>query len=326
MDAVEDDRDDDVVARERRADDARVAVQERAHRVEEMRDAARAAVERRVRLRGGRVGVAERDGDAALEQPVDQRRPRPASSGASVISRTGPASSRRSSSAEVGVAPRRGLVRARAGSARGTAPRGARRGCAGASRRRPAPRASAASSCSSGRRDQRRQVRGDARLEQRLAGAPVAVRVGVEEVDAAEAVHLQVDEAGHGDARGRRRLRARQRDDAAVARPRRRPGRARPSTSAASTPSLIGHLAHRASLEVVRASGQYQFRSRIGLVSGRSWSIPSAPQWRRSALEQVTQGLRRRRRRSTTSRSRSPTASSSCSSARPAAASRRSCG
>ena len=62
---------------------------------------------------------------------------------------------------------------------------------------------SAATSRSSGARDQRRQVRGDAGLEQRLAGAGVAVRVGVEEVDAAEAVHLEVDEAGRGDARGR---------------------------------------------------------------------------------------------------------------------------
>ena len=46
-------------------------------------------------------------------------------------------------------------------------------------------------------RDQRRQIGGDAALEQRGAGAPVAVGVGVEEVDAAEAVHLQVDEAGN---------------------------------------------------------------------------------------------------------------------------------
>src|SRR5262245_13701152 len=47
--------------------------------------------------------------------------------------------------------------------------------------------------------DQRRQVRSDAGLEQRLAGALVARRVGVEEVDAAEAVHLEVDEPGAGD-------------------------------------------------------------------------------------------------------------------------------
>src|SRR6185503_10029726 len=51
-----------------------------------------------------------------------------------------------------------------------------------------------------GRRDEGRQVRGDARLEQRLAATGVAVGVGAHEVDAAEAVHLEVDEAGDGDA------------------------------------------------------------------------------------------------------------------------------
>ena len=51
-----------------------------------------------------------------------------------------------------------------------------------------------------GRGDERGEVGGHARLEQRLAGAPVAVGVGVEEVDAAEAVDLEVDEARHGEA------------------------------------------------------------------------------------------------------------------------------
>ena len=50
-----------------------------------------------------------------------------------------------------------------------------------------------------GRGDQGRLERGHAGLEQRLAGAAVAGRVGASEVDAAEAVHLQVDEAGRGD-------------------------------------------------------------------------------------------------------------------------------
>ena len=61
-----------------------------------------------------------------------------------------------------------------------------------------------------GRGDQRRLEGGDAVLEQRLAGAPVPGRVGAREVDAAEAVHLQVDEA-------------RDRDPAAAAAVRRRP-------------------------------------------------------------------------------------------------------
>ena len=77
-----------------------------------------------------------------------------------------------------------------------------------------------------GRGDQGGQVGGDAGLEQRLAGARVAVGVRVEEVDAAEAVHLEVDEAGRGDARGRSRTGGRRRRSGRR-RPRRRRGRAR---------------------------------------------------------------------------------------------------
>src|SRR5437763_595814 len=55
------------------------------------------------------------------------------------------------------------------------------------------------------RRDQGGQVAGDAGLEQHLAGAAIALRVRFEEVDAAEAVDLQVDEAGHGEAAAVRR-------------------------------------------------------------------------------------------------------------------------
>src|SRR6476646_9922146 len=50
-----------------------------------------------------------------------------------------------------------------------------------------------------GARDQRRQKGGHARLEQGLAGDAVVGAARVEEVDAAEAVHLQVDEPGDGD-------------------------------------------------------------------------------------------------------------------------------
>ena len=69
---VEDHLDDHVVARERRAGDARVAVAERPHRVEEVRDRADAAIERRRSLLRGRVGVTARDDDAALVQQVDE--------------------------------------------------------------------------------------------------------------------------------------------------------------------------------------------------------------------------------------------------------------
>src|SRR5439155_12668339 len=50
-----------------------------------------------------------------------------------------------------------------------------------------------------GRRDERREVGGDAGLKQRVAGTPVAVRIGFEKVYAAEAVHLEIDEARRGD-------------------------------------------------------------------------------------------------------------------------------
>ena len=191
-------------------------------------------VERGVRLRGGRVGVAERDDDAALEQHGRSARRRPASSGASVISRTGPASSSRSSSAQVGVAARRRLVRAEPVRREERALRGACRGSAagGVVDRHLAHRGEHLLLRA---RDQRREVRGHAGLEQRVAGAAVAGGVGVEEVDAAEAVHLQVDEARDGEARGRACRRGR----SAATRPSTTstsPGTSTPSTSAASTP------------------------------------------------------------------------------------------
>ena len=49
------------------------------------------------------------------------------------------------------------------------------------------------------RGDERRQVGGDAGLEQRLGRARVAVSIGAHEVDAREAVDLEVDEAGRRD-------------------------------------------------------------------------------------------------------------------------------
>ncbi len=58
VDAVDDRLDDDVRADERRADDPGVAVGERPHRVEDVRDGADATVERGVRLGGRRVACA----------------------------------------------------------------------------------------------------------------------------------------------------------------------------------------------------------------------------------------------------------------------------
>ena len=119
-------------------------------------------------------------------------------------------------------------------------------------------------------RDQRRQVRGHAGLEQRLARAAVAVRVRVEEVDAAEAVHLQVDEARDGDAVP---VAAREAD------------RGDPSVEHLDVPSdeqavderCCDSELHACSLEVVLSSGQYQFGKfpREWACVRASWSIPS---------------------------------------------------
>src|SRR5207342_2012595 len=70
---VEDELHHHVGAGERGSDNPRITVMERSHRVEEVRDAADAEVERRFRLLCGRVRVAERDGDLAAEEPLDDR-------------------------------------------------------------------------------------------------------------------------------------------------------------------------------------------------------------------------------------------------------------
>ena len=121
----------------------------------------------------------------------------PGSSGASVISRTGPASSRRSSSAGSGSRRPPQAVGAESG--------GERKGPSRCTPRIRGPRgrvrhgAERLDEVGLLGGDEGREVGGDARLEQRVAGRRVAVRVRAEEVDAGEAVHLEVDEAGHGD-------------------------------------------------------------------------------------------------------------------------------
>ena len=103
---------------------------------------------------------------------------------------------------------------------------------------------SAATSSSSGAVISVGQVGGDAGLEQRLARPAIAVCVGLEEVDAAEAVHLQVDEARaprsprpFGDETPTRAIRPSTISTS--------PGTRLPSTRAASTPSLIASSASR---------------------------------------------------------------------------------
>ncbi len=239
VDAVDDDRDEHVVARERRADDARVAVQERPHRVEEMRHAARAAVERGVRLlrRSRRCGRARRRRRARAAGRSARRRPGAPARASSAA--PGPASSSRSRSA-------------RSGSRRADAscvPRrfGDRNGPSRCMPRIARPTdvvdghlAHRREHLLLGARDQRREIRGHAGLEQRLAGAPVGARVRVEEVDAAEPVHLQVDEARERRCRGRSGVAT----PNAATRPSTTstsPATKTPSTSAASTPSLPSH-------------------------------------------------------------------------------------
>ena len=121
----------------------------------------------------------------------------PASSGASVISRTGAASSSRSSSARSGSRREEAsCVPSRFGERNGPSrcmPRMRGRLSADRHLRHRLQHLLLRA------RDQRRQIRSHAGLEERLACPAVAVGIGVEEVDAAEAVHLQVDEPGHGD-------------------------------------------------------------------------------------------------------------------------------
>ena len=205
VDAVEDDADDDVVTGERRADDAGIAVAERPHRVEEVGDAVHAAVERRIRLLGGRVAVAERDGDPAREQAVDHL----AGAGKLGGKRHQPHRPRVEQAVEqrhVGVTA--GFRNMRAEAAR----REKRPFEVHAEDARPLALArNFAHRCDHlllGTRDQGRQIRGDAGLEQCHAGAPVSLGVGVEEVDAPEPVHLQIDEARHGDSAAVRRRQA----------------------------------------------------------------------------------------------------------------------
>ncbi len=72
MHAVDDHLQDHPGADQRRADDAGVTVAERSHRVEQVRDGARSAIEGRRRLHRSRVTVAARDRDAASDELVDE--------------------------------------------------------------------------------------------------------------------------------------------------------------------------------------------------------------------------------------------------------------
>ena len=155
-----------------------------------MRDA---AVETGVGLRRGRVGVARGDGDPPRDQHVDEverarqlRRERHVRHAAA---REQPVQQRR-----VGVAAPLGRM--------GAEPAGGEERAlqVRAEDLRPVrQRAQRGQDVRLGRGDERRQVRGDAGREQRRARARVTLAVGVHEVDAGEAVDLEIDEAGRGD-------------------------------------------------------------------------------------------------------------------------------
>jgi hypothetical protein len=197
VDAVQDDLDDDVVAGECRADDAGIAMPERAHRIEEVGHCADAGVERRIRVARGRVGVAARDRDLVPEERLDERvgarelrrerhepdRPRGEQAFEEIHIRV-PAGS-------LGMDPESqgGEERPLEVHAEDAGPVGSRRHLA-----------EGGEELLFGSGDEGREVRGDAGLEQRVTRTPVALGVRLEEVDPREAVDLEIHEPGDGDA------------------------------------------------------------------------------------------------------------------------------
>ena len=130
VDAVDDHLHDHPGADQRRADDARIAVAERSHRVEQVRDGARAAVERDRCLCSGRVAVAARDRDAAGDELVDEveragqlRRERDEADRAGL--------EQAGQQRRIGIAAGGRPDASPGGATRGTGLRDARRGCAG---------------------------------------------------------------------------------------------------------------------------------------------------------------------------------------------------
>ena len=139
--AVDDRLHDDVRPHERGADDAGIAVRQRPHRVEDVRDGADAAVEGGVGLGRGRVRVAERDDDSARLERVDELE-RPGQLGRERHHPHRAGGEEPLEQSQVGVAAIAGGMRAEPRSPRGTGLRGAHRGRAGHARTpRAEPRA-----------------------------------------------------------------------------------------------------------------------------------------------------------------------------------------
>ena len=161
--AVDDHLHVDVAARQRDADDAGIARAERPHRVEEVRDGRDAEVERRVRLLRGRVRVPGRDDDAALEQRAGSARLAPGELRRERELRDAAGVEQPVEQLEVGIAPVLAADACRAARARGTALRRARRRRA-ATQPFARHRAQRVEHRALRRGDERRLVRGDARL------------------------------------------------------------------------------------------------------------------------------------------------------------------
>jgi hypothetical protein len=195
--AVHDQLDDHVVTRQRAAGDTGVAVGDRAHRVEEVRDRPDAPVERGLRPERGRVRVAARHDHAALVQQVDD------GTGPDELGRKRHVGDRAGGEQPLGqrdvrIAARRRRVHAEPlrRDERALEVDAEQAGADRVDRNLGEPRKQLLFRCS----DEGRMERRHAGLEQCLAGAAVPGGVCRGEVDAAEAVHLQVDEAGNGDA------------------------------------------------------------------------------------------------------------------------------
>src|SRR5918996_2458903 len=195
--AVEDHLDDDVVAGERGSRDTRVAVPERPHGVEEVRHRPDAGIEGSVRLVRARVGVSARDRDLMAQERLDES-VRAGELGRDGHEADGPRGEQALEELHVripacggGMNPETqgGEERSLEVHAEDAGPVRARRHLA-----------EGGEELLLGSGDERGQIGRDAGLEQRVAGTAVAVGVGLEEVDAGEAVDLQVDEPRNGDA------------------------------------------------------------------------------------------------------------------------------
>ena len=237
---VEDELDDHVVACQGGSGDAGVSMVERPHGVEEVRDAPHAEVEGGVGLLGARIGVAARDGDLASQKPLDDLA-RSRELGRERHQSDGPRIEEPFEQAQIGVAASRGRMdpESEGGDERPfeVDPQYAWPVRLGRHL------AEGGEELLFGSGDEGREEGGDARLQQGVSGTSIAVGVCREEVDAEEAVDLEVDEV-----RGRRsRDRSGRRARSPAMRPSATstsPGMSRPSTSAASTPRRTSAL-HR---------------------------------------------------------------------------------